>query len=98
MDFVTHLPPMDNRYDCITTFFDRFSKRVRLIPSKCSDTAEDVAKCFFDNIFKVHGLPDSIVSDQDSNFTSRFRSILMDHCGIKLKMSTSRHPNTDGST
>lgn len=98
MDFVTHLPPTDRGYDCITTFVDRFSKRVRLIPSKCSDTAEDVAKCFFDNIFKIHGLPDSIVSDRDPKFTSRFWSSLMDHCGIKLRMSTSRHPQTDGST
>lgn len=98
MDFITHLPVTASGFDCITTFVDRFSKRVRLIPSKSSDTAEDVAKCFFNHIFRLHGLPDSVVSDRDRKFTSRFWSSLMGLCGIKLKMSTSRHPQTDGAT
>lgn len=46
-DFVTHLPVTESGYDCITTFVDRFSKRVRLVPSKSTDTAVDVAECFF---------------------------------------------------
>lgn len=98
MDFVSHLPKTDNGYDSITTFVDRFSKRIRLIPSKGTDSATDVAECFFQHIFRLHGLPDSIVSDRDPKFTSKFWSHLMDCCGIKLKMSTSRHPQTDGAT
>lgn len=61
MDFVTHLPKTDAGFDCITTFVDRFSKRIRLVPSKGTDSAEEVANCFFDHIFRIHGLPDSIV-------------------------------------
>lgn len=98
MDFITHLPTTKSGYDCITTFVDRFSKRIHLVASNGTDTAIDVANCFFDDIFRLHGIPDSIVSDRDPKFTSKFWSHLMNRCGIQLKMSTSRHPQTDGST
>lgn len=98
MDFVTHLPKTSGGYDWITTFVDRFSKRVHLVSSRGSDTAVDVANCFFVHIFRLHGLPDSIVSDRDPKFTSKFWTHLMSRCGVKLRMSTSRHPQTDGST
>ncbi len=45
-----------------------------------------------------HGLPDSIFSDRDPKFTSKFWNRLMELCGIKLKMSSSRHPQTDGAS
>lgn len=98
VDFVTHLPTTKRGFDSITTFVDRFSKRIHLVPSRTTDTAEDTAIAFFENVFKVHGLPDSIVSDRDPKFTSRFWSQLMKLCGIKLRMASSRHPQTDGST
>lgn len=98
MDFITHLPITESGFDCITTYVDRYSKRIHLIPSKSSDSATDVAEGFFKNIFRLHGLPDSIVSDRDPKLTSKFWSHLMSCCGIQLKMSTSRHPQTDGAT
>lgn len=97
-DFITHLPKTKDGYDCITTWVDRISRRVHFIPSRSSDTAVDAAKSFYGNIFKLHGLPDEIVSDRDPKFTSKFWRTLMDLCGVKLKMSTSRHPQTDGSS
>lgn len=98
MDFVTHLPTTTGGFDCITTFVDRLTKRVHLIPSKSTDTAEDVARCFFEQIFRLHGLPDSIVSDRDPRFTSGLWTQLTSICGISLKTSTSNHPQSDGST
>lgn len=97
MDFITHLPVTESGYDTIATYVDRFSKRIHLVPSKSSDTATNVADDFFKHIFRLHGLPDSLVSDRDPKFTSKFWSRLMERCGIRLKMSTSRHPQTDGS-
>ncbi len=63
-----------------------------------SDTAVDVANSFFSNLFKHHGMPDGIVSDRDPEFTSKFWNRLMDLWGVKLKMSSSRHPQTDGAS
>ena len=97
-DFIVHLPKTKDGYDAITTWVDRLTRRVHFIKSKTTDTAVDVADSFFTNIFKHHGLPDSIVSDRNSKFTSEFWKRLMDLCGIKLKMSTSRHPQTDGAS
>lgn len=71
MDFVTHLPTTEAGYNSITTFLDRFSNRVHFIPSKGTDSATDVADCFFENIFRLHGLPYSIVSDRDPKLTSK---------------------------
>ena len=77
---------------------DRLSKRVHFIPSKDSDTAVDVANSFFKNMFPYHGMPDSIVSDRDPKFKSKFWKRLMQLLGVQLKMSTSRHPQNDGSS
>ena len=62
--------------------------------STTSATAVDVAQQFFDNIFKLHGLPSSIVSDRDTRFTSRFWQEL--HSLLDVK--TAYHPQTDGQT
>ena len=97
-DFIVSLPLTKNGFDCITTWVDRLSRRVHFIPSKESDTAVDVANAFFKNVFKNHGMPDSIVSDRDPKFKSKFWQRLMELCGVKLKMSTSRHPQTDGAS
>ena len=96
-DFSTYLPKTKDEYDSITVWVDRMSRRVHLIPSRPFDNAVDAAKSFHGNVFKSNGLPDEIVSDRDLKFTSKFWRALMDLCGIKLKMSTSRHPQTDGS-
>ena len=97
-DFIVKLPKTKNGFDCITTYVDRLSRRVHFVTSKETDTAVDVANSFFSNIFKHHGMPDSIVSDRDTKFTSKFWTSLMKLCGVKLKMSSSRHPQTDGSS
>lgn len=75
---------------------DRISGRVHFILSKDTVTAVDVANTFFCHLFKYHGLPDNIVSDRDPKFTSKIWKRLMEFCEVKLKMSSSRNPQTDG--
>lgn len=98
MDFISHLPKTARGFNSITTIVDRFSCRVHFIPSRDSDTAIDVAEMFFREIFRLHGLPDSIISDRDPRFTSSFWNRLMSLCDVRLCMSTSYHPQTDGSS
>lgn len=97
INFITQVPVTTSGYDSITTFVDRFSKRIHLVASKTTDTALDLANCFFDNTIRLHGLPYSIASDRDPKFTAKFWQELMRKCGIKLEVSTSKHPQTDGS-
>ena len=74
------------------------TRRVHFLSCTTNDTAEDTANAFFSNIFKNHGMPDSIASDRDPKFTFKFWDHLMKLCGVKLKMSTRKHPQTDGAT
>jgi len=98
MDFITHLPksPMGN--DSIMVVVDRLSKMAHFLPTTIEVTAEKAARSFVDSIFRLHGMPKSIVSDRDPRFTSDFWKGLFDILGTKLAMSTSAHPETDGQT
>lgn len=98
MDSTTHLPKTENGFDCIMTFVDHFSNRIQLICSHATDTAAEIAECFFEHICKLNGLPVSLVSDRDAKFTSTFWDHLMARCCIMLKMSTVCHPKTHQST
>lgn len=77
---------------------DRFTRRVHFSKSKTPYTAVNVADALFSNIFKHHGLLDSIVSDIDSKCTSKVWKRLMELSLIQLKMSSRRHPVTNGAS
>jgi len=59
---------------------------------------KQVAKLFFDNIFRLHGIPDSIVSYRGTQFASEFTRALTNLVGIQQKISAAFHPQTDGQT
>lgn len=97
MDFKTGLPLVNN-CDSVLVVTDRFSRRVRLIPTTKSVTASATAFLILDHVVKLHGLPDSIVSDRDPRFTSEVWSTLWSAFDSRLRMSVANHPETDGST
>ncbi|KAF0899555.1 hypothetical protein E2562_020761 [Oryza meyeriana var. granulata] len=79
----------------ILTVVDRFSKYCHFIPLAHPYTAETVAQAFFSDIVRLHGIPQSMVSDRDPVFTSKFWSELMRLSGAKLHMTSAFHPQSD---
>jgi transposase InsO family protein len=98
MDFIVQLPCTKKGYDAILVVVDRLSKRVHFIPTLTTATAPDVAKLFFDQVFRLHGLPKIIVSDRDPKFISKFWKDLFRQLGTQAAISTSHYPQTDGQT
>ncbi len=102
MDFVTGLPVSTNRngetYDSILVIVDRLTKMVHYEPVKVTIDASDIAEVIIDVIVRHHGLPDSIISNRGSVFTSKFWSSLCYFLGIKRRLSTAFHPQTNSQT
>ncbi|CAG7852966.1 Transposon Ty3-I Gag-Pol polyprotein AltName: Full=Gag3-Pol3; AltName: Full=Transposon Ty3-2 TYA-TYB polyprotein; Contains: RecName: Full=Capsid protein; Short=CA; AltName: Full=p24; Contains: RecName: Full=Spacer peptide p3; Contains: RecName: Full=Nucleocapsid protein p11; Short=NC; Contains: RecName: Full=Ty3 protease; Short=PR; AltName: Full=p16; Contains: RecName: Full=Spacer peptide J; Contains: RecName: Full=Reverse transcriptase/ribonuclease H; Short=RT; Short=RT-RH; AltName: Full=p55; Contains: Re len=101
IDFVGPLPSSSNRdssYDMICTIIDHLTSMVHLVPMRQTYTAKDVAELVFEEVYKIHGLPERIISDRDSYFTSTFWTELHRLIGVELRLSTSFHPQTDGAT
>jgi len=62
-DFITKLP-IAQEYDSILVVVDRLTKMVHFIPTTEKTLAEGLARLFRDNVWKLHRLPESIVSDR----------------------------------
>jgi transposase InsO family protein len=84
--------------DMIYVVVDRLGKRAYSIPCKKTITAKDMARLYISHIWRTHGPPDSIVSDRGPQFISEFWREFCRILGIKLKLSTAYHPQTDGQT
>jgi hypothetical protein len=97
MDFITDLPKSGNK-SVIMVVVDRLSKYAHFCALQHPFTASTVAQIFMDQVFKLHGMPHSIVSDRDPTFTSNFWQELFKLQGTQLHLSTTYHPQTDGQT
>jgi IS30 family transposase len=97
LDFVEALPRVGGKSVTLTVV-DRFSKYCHFIPLGHSYTAESVAQAFFAEIVRLHGVPQSMVSDRDPVFTSVFWQELMRLIGAKIHMTSAFHPQSDGQT
>jgi len=96
MDF-TEMPESLG-YNYILVVVDRFSKEVIFVPCTKEETALSTAELFRDHVWCQHGLPSSVVSDRGLVFASNFLGKLYRLLGVKRKMSTAFHPQTDGQT
>lgn len=95
IDFLCGLPE-SKKHTVIMVVVDRFSKMIHLIPFKEIPTAEQTAKAFMENIFKLHGLPTDIYTDRGSQFTSALWMEIMEKLRITIKIATTDHHETVG--
>jgi len=77
---------------------DRLSKYAYFIALSHPYTAASVARAFFKGIVRLHGFPTSIISDRDPVFTTNLWRDLFKLAGMKQRMSTAFHPQTDGQS
>jgi hypothetical protein len=97
MDFVGPLPE-DEGFNCILTMTDRLGSDIRIVPTRTDISAESLASLFFKHWYCENGLLADIISDRDKLFISKFWRALHRLTGVRLKMSTAYHPQTDGSS
>ena len=84
--------------DCIMVVVDRLSKERHYTPCQTTMKASDLARLFCRDVWKLHGLPDSVVSDRGSLFISEFWKAVCHRLQINVSLSTAYHPETDGQT
>jgi hypothetical protein len=71
MDFIDGLP-QSRQFNCILVVVDKLSKYAHFIPLTHPYTASKVVDLFVDSVYRLHGMPQSLVSDRDLVFTSKF--------------------------
>ena len=97
MDFITDLPK-SNGNTCILVGVDRFSKMAHFTAFPNVPSATDTANAFMINIFRLHGLPNEIISDRGTQFTSKFWIAICNVFKINMKFSSPFHHQTNGLT
>jgi hypothetical protein len=97
MDFIVKLPVSEG-FDSIMVVVDRLTKQAHFVPCREEMDAEETANLYLTHIFKLHGLPEDIISDRGPQFKSHFWKALWTILGTTPKLSSSYHPETDGQT
>ena len=97
VDFIMKLL-VSKGHDLILVVYDRFSKMSHFVVTTEKTTAEGLARLFRDNVWKLHGLPESVISDRGPQFAAGMMKELNKMLGIETKLSTAYHPETDGQT
>jgi hypothetical protein len=98
MDYIIDLP-LSEGCDNLWVIIDRFTKMAQFIPLKKKyKKDEDLAEVFGRVIWKLHSILADIIPDRDSRFTSKFWKFFLNTLGIRPRMSTAFHPQTDDQT
>lgn len=95
VDFIVKLP-LSKGFDSIMVVVDHFSKTAHFIPANETWKADQLAEAFIDQVFRLHGLPEKIVSDRGTTFMSHFWTSVLRQLKITPTPSTAFHPQTDG--
>jgi transposase InsO family protein len=97
-DAVTGLPMTKKGHDAIQVYVERLVKLKHFAPTQSTADAKQLASNFVHTVVRPHGVPTAVVSDRDPRITAHFYTELSRLMGTQLKMSTARHPQTDGQS
>ena len=93
MDFVTGFPRLPQGHDATWVVMDRLTKSAHFLPIRMNYSMDKLAQNYLQQIVRIHGVPETIVSVRDPRFLSRFWVSLSKALGIKLHPSTATHPD-----
>lgn len=96
MEFTVRLPRTRRQNNLIWVIIDGIMKSLHSILAKVSYVAEDYAKLYIMEMVKFHGVSLSIISDRGTQFNSQIWELFQKGLGIKVKLSTYFHPQTEG--
>jgi len=97
MDFIIELPLVGS-YDAVLVTVDRFTKIAHLLPMTSNVTVEQTVQVYYQHVWKLHGVPEDIVSDRGPQFVSHFMQCLLQKLEIQGNQSMAYHPQSDGQT
>ena len=97
VDFVEGHPKSQSK-DVVLVVVDRLAKFVHYIPLSHPYITAKVGNLYLEHVFKLHGMPATIVSDRDLVFTSHFWQELIRLQGVQLAMTSAYHPQSVGKT
>jgi hypothetical protein len=97
VDFITHLP-LSNGFDAILVVVDRLTKMRHYVPCQMTDGAEEAARLFIREIYRLHGAPTSIVSDRDIRFVNSFWKHLSNRLQLAIRLTVAARAQGDGQT
>ena len=82
----------------IVAIMDQFTKMIQLKAMTTNISAEDIAKIYRDEIWKLHRVQRKILSDRGPQFASRFMGQLTKTLGITRQLLTAYHPQMNSQT
>lgn len=97
MDFITDLPPVD-RYDSVLLIVDHFSKMAHFIPCTKAIASAGLSTLIINNIVRIYGLLNNIVSNQGLQFNSQFWNAILQNFSTQYNLSSAFHLQSDRQT
>jgi hypothetical protein len=94
-DFIVKLP-ISNGFDSILTVGDMGTKQIHFIPCNETCDAAQTADLYIKNVFKLHGVPETMLTDRGPQFTSQYIREIYKGIGVKPTPTTAYHPQGDG--
>jgi hypothetical protein len=79
-------------------YVERLTKLKHFAATRKADGAAELAASFVHNVVRLHGVPESVVSDREPRMTALYYKELSRQLGTELHMSTARHPQSDGQS
>ena len=98
MHFVTGLPMTFRKNNAIYVIMDMLTKTSHFIPIWMNFSLAKLTKLYIREVVRLHGVPSSIISNRDPQFTSQFWISLQKALGMRLDLRTAHNAQSDGQS